>query len=170
MKLGHMFNIISGNSPNYLKAGVVMVHDHHSHRTRASVKSCVVPRIKSFGKFSFLYSAILKWNALPRKIQLCNTLISFKKNVKKYLWAKVASQSQSRSSFVGYFLVLEYFCSVLTSLFYCCNCSIWFCCSSVLYCLYCQDHIGNQYLYFNVSSQVICLYICFVRIVKCFAE
>jgi len=93
MKLGHMFSIISGNAPNYLKAGVVMVHDHHSYSTRASVKSCVVPRIKSFGQWSFLYTAILRWNALPRSIQLCNTLTSFKKNVKKYLWAKIASRS-----------------------------------------------------------------------------
>ena len=93
MKLNHMFNIITNTAPNYLKTGVTMVRNFHSINTRSSVMSCVVPRVKGFGKCSFLYTAILEWNALPLRVQQCTTLVSFKINAKKYLWTKVRSES-----------------------------------------------------------------------------
>ena len=87
-----MFNIITNTAPIYLKTGVILAHNFHSFNTRSSIMSCVVPRVKGFGKGSFLYTAISEWNALPLNVQQCSTIASFKVNVKKYLWSKLAGE------------------------------------------------------------------------------
>ena len=36
LKFGHMYNIINGNAPDYLKTNIDMVRNQHLHSTRAS--------------------------------------------------------------------------------------------------------------------------------------
>ena len=48
LKLNHMFNIMNGTSPEYLKCDIsVMGND--GHNTRSGHRACVVPSVKSFG-------------------------------------------------------------------------------------------------------------------------
>ena len=47
LKLGHMFNIINVQAPEYLRANVEMVY--HRYPPRANHLACVSPRVKSVG-------------------------------------------------------------------------------------------------------------------------
>ena len=50
LKLGHMFNIINVQAPEYLRTNVEMVN--HRYPTRASNLACVSPRVKDSGQSS----------------------------------------------------------------------------------------------------------------------
>ena len=55
LKMNHMFNIIHGISPAYLKEDISL-QDNASHQTRSVTSlSCQIPRVNSFGlKSSFI--------------------------------------------------------------------------------------------------------------------
>ena len=93
LKLGHMYNIINGSAPQYMKCQIEMVQ--HSYNTRSSDLCCKIPIVKSFGSTSFLYTGILKWNAVPLSIKNCVTKNSFKSELKKYLHTKLRTQDQN---------------------------------------------------------------------------
>ena len=58
LKMNHMFNIIHGNSPAYLKEDLSL-QDNTSHQTRSVTSlSCQTPRVNSFGLRLFFYTAI----------------------------------------------------------------------------------------------------------------
>ena len=78
LKINHMFNIIHGNSPAYLKEDISL-QDNASHQTRSVASlSCQTPRINSFGLRSFFYTAIKCWNSLPFSIRSINIKQLFK--------------------------------------------------------------------------------------------
>uniref|UniRef100_A0A671W1V6 Reverse transcriptase domain-containing protein n=1 Tax=Sparus aurata TaxID=8175 RepID=A0A671W1V6_SPAAU len=89
LKLNHMFNIVNGKAPNYLNANINMVHTQHKHNTRASIRSCIVPKVKNAGKHSFFYTGIMVWNGLPTATQLASSSGIFKGQVKQILWNKI---------------------------------------------------------------------------------
>ena len=56
LKMNHMFNIIHGNSPAYLKEDISL-QDNTSHQTRSVTSlSCQTPRVNSFGLRQGQYS------------------------------------------------------------------------------------------------------------------
>ena len=73
LKLGHMYNIINGNAPDYLRANIDMVRNQHLYNTRASDLSCVTSRVNSSGCSSFLYTDICQWNNLPLATKQCRS-------------------------------------------------------------------------------------------------
>lgn len=89
LKLNHMFNIVNGQAPKYSGSNFTMVHLQHCHNTRASIRSCIVPRVNYAGKDSFFYSGIMAWNRLPIGTQLLASRGTFKRRVKQIWWNKV---------------------------------------------------------------------------------
>ena len=78
LKMNHMFNIIHGNTPAYLKEDISL-QDNASHQTRSVTSlSCQTQRINSFGLRSFFYTAIKCWNSLPFSIRSINIKLLFK--------------------------------------------------------------------------------------------
>ena len=93
LKLNHMFNIMNGTSPEYLKCEIsVMGND--GHNTRSGHRACVVPSVKSFGLRTFFYTAIKLWNSLPLRTQTIINKCMFKKSVKTMLWDKLKREDQ----------------------------------------------------------------------------
>ena len=95
LKLGHMYSIINNSAPDYIQTDVKMVRNHHRHGTRASDMSCVVPRVKGYGKASLLYTGICLWDNLPLSVQQCRTKSMFKNHIKKFLWDKIDAVHQN---------------------------------------------------------------------------
>ena len=52
LKLNHMYNIVNGISPHYLR-GEVSMAGNHGHNTRSGNRACFVPRVNSFAIKSF---------------------------------------------------------------------------------------------------------------------
>ena len=95
LKMNHMFNIIHGNSPAYLKEDISL-QDNTSHQTRSVTSlSCQTPRVNSFGLRSFFYTAIIKcWNSLPFSLRSINTKQLYKNNLKKSIWNQLRTENQ----------------------------------------------------------------------------
>ena len=88
LKLNHMYSIINGIAPSYLKSEIAIT-GHHGHVTRSGNRACFVPRVNSFAIKSFFYTGIKQWNALPSATQLLSNKQAFKSEVKKLLWMKL---------------------------------------------------------------------------------
>ena len=89
LKLNHMYNIINGIAPSYLKSEI-SIAGHTGHVTRSGNRACFVPRVNSFAIKSFFYTDIKQWNALPSTTQLLTNKQAFKSEVKKLLsWMKI---------------------------------------------------------------------------------
>ena len=82
LKLNHMYNIINGIAPSYLKSEN-SIAGHTSHVTRSGNRACFVPRVNSFAIKSFFYTGIKQWNALPSTTQLLTNKQAFKSNSQK---------------------------------------------------------------------------------------
>ena len=57
LKLNHMYSIINGIAPSYLKSEIAIT-GHHGHVTRSGNRACFVPRVNSFAIKSFFYTGI----------------------------------------------------------------------------------------------------------------
>ena len=84
-KLIHLFKIKHGLGPNYLRSNIVSVSDTHSYNTRGSSSNFRVPKSLSNAPSAFAYSCVRLWNALPERIKLIDSLIPFKRELKKFL-------------------------------------------------------------------------------------
>ena len=94
LKMNHMFNIIHGISPAYLKEDISL-QDNASHQTRSVTSlSCQTPRVNSFGLKSFFYTAIKSWNSLPFNLRSINMKQSFKNILKTSIWNQLRSENQ----------------------------------------------------------------------------
>jgi len=93
LKFGHMFNIINGSAPEYMSSNIISVNTLHSHMTRGSLFSCIIPRVGGSGITSFFYTGIKIWNSLPDRLKKPTSKMLFKKKVKRYLWDKFEKQS-----------------------------------------------------------------------------
>ena len=83
LKLNHMYNIINGIAPSYLKSEI-SITGHTGHVTRSGNRACFVSRMNSFAIKSFFYTGIKQWNALPSTTQLLTNKQAFKSEVKNY--------------------------------------------------------------------------------------
>ena len=93
LKLNHMYNIINGIAPSYLKSEI-SIAGHTSHVTRSGIRACFVPIVNSFAIKSFFYTGIKQWNALPSTTQLLTNKQAFKSEVKKLLWLKLIQMDE----------------------------------------------------------------------------
>ena len=94
LKMNHMFNILHGNSPAYLKENISL-QDNTSHQTRSVTSlSCQTRRVNSFGLRSFFYTAIKCWNSLPFSLRSINTKQLYKNNLKKSFWNQFRTENQ----------------------------------------------------------------------------
>ena len=59
--------------------------ESHGHFTRRSVNNLFVPRVKSFGFTSFVYTSIIEWNKLPNDIKILQNRCIYKSKLKSYL-------------------------------------------------------------------------------------
>ena len=91
LKLNHMYNIISGTAPDYLSSQIVMVNTQHTYNTKASVRSCKVPRANNVARSSFFYTGILLWNSLPLSTKLAGSRGAYRGQVRAHLWRQVAT-------------------------------------------------------------------------------
>ena len=94
LKMNHMFNIIHGISPAYLKEDISL-QDNASHQTRSVTSlSCQTPRVNSFGLKSFFYTAIKSWNSLPFSLRSIKMKQPFKNILKTSIWNQLRSENQ----------------------------------------------------------------------------
>ena len=95
LKMNHMFNIIHGNSPAYLKEDISL-QDNTRHQTRSVTSlSCQTPRVNSFGLRSFFYTAIKCWNSLPFSLRSISTKQLYKNNLKKVFGTNLGQKIKS---------------------------------------------------------------------------
>ena len=82
LKLGHMYRMINGTAPRYLRTSMVLRSQIHGRHLRSGPLAVSEPKKGSKG---FLYTASRLWNSLPRSIQNSPSLDSFKRAVKRQL-------------------------------------------------------------------------------------
>ena len=100
LKMNHMFNIIQGISPAYLREDILL-SDNSNHQTRSVTSpSCQIPRVNSSGLKSFFFTAIKCWNSLPSCVRNINPKQPFKSMLKKTIWDQMFLENQQ--SFIYY--------------------------------------------------------------------
>ena len=57
LKLNHIYSIINGIAPSYLKSEIEIT-GHHGHVTRSGNRACFVPRVNGFAIKSFFYTGL----------------------------------------------------------------------------------------------------------------
>ena len=80
LKLNHMFNIVHGSAPEYLKNSVNVTREL-AHNTRSCSFACYIPNVKSF-----FFTGSKLWNSLSYNIQCVTDKFTFKKIIKGTLW------------------------------------------------------------------------------------
>ena len=83
------FNVLNGNGPDYLKE---LLHPQKSVRSLRSTTSNLLDipktRLKTAGDRSFASTAPRIWNELPVKLRNCDNILTFKRDLKTYLFKK----------------------------------------------------------------------------------
>ena len=72
IKLNHMFNIVHGSAPEYLKQSINLSRSNH-YDTRSGNLSCVMPSVKGFGIKSFSTQLV---NCGTLYLPTCNILLT----------------------------------------------------------------------------------------------
>ena len=68
--LNHVFKIKSGQSSHYLAEHFIQASPVHSYSTRFRKSgNFSIPKVKGFGKKSFVYNGCILWNDLPSHIK-----------------------------------------------------------------------------------------------------
>jgi hypothetical protein len=98
LKLNHMFNIVHGSAPDYLKQSI-KISRNARYETRSGRLACFIPSVKSFGQRSFFFTASKLWNSLPPATQSITEKMLFKKKAKHYLWGKLSTVDQNIFSY-----------------------------------------------------------------------
>ena len=94
LKMNHMFNIIQGISPAYLREGILL-SDNSNHQTRSVTSlSCQIPRVNNSGLKSFFFTAITCWNSLPFCVRNIDQKQPFKSMLKKTIWDQMFLENQ----------------------------------------------------------------------------
>ena len=89
-----MHRVVGNRAPSYL-CTFQRVSDVHSHFTRNSQLSYVIPHVKTQGRFSFMHNAAKLWNGLPDTIKAVINGDTFKKKCKMFLFRKMALAESS---------------------------------------------------------------------------
>ena len=77
--------IKSGQSVHYMAVNFIQASSVHSYGTRFRESgNCSIPKVKSFGKKSFIYNGCILWNDLPSHIKEKQSISDFNITVKKH--------------------------------------------------------------------------------------
>ena len=83
-----VFKSLHRNEPGYLKELLVRKHSHRPTRSH-NQNLLEIPKTKlCIGQRSFSFSGPKIWNSLPANLRSCNSVDSFKKNLKTYLFKR----------------------------------------------------------------------------------
>lgn len=96
--LSLLFTVIITNTPSYLRDRFKFSNSIKMRTTRVSNKRdshFVTPRTVRKQKSFVNYTAQL-WNLLPDDIKNCDTAVSFKKNLKKFILNERQTQTQTQ--------------------------------------------------------------------------
>ena len=93
LKLNHVYRMLGGTAPTYLTG--LLTLNNHSHNTRSSQSSLVIPHHGTYGKSTFCITGAKLWNSLPASIKTSPSLVNFKKKVKVFLYDKMVSVEQN---------------------------------------------------------------------------
>ena len=94
LSMNLMYNIYNDLAPSYL-CHFRKVNSVHSHRTRNSAMSYVIPRVKTQGSFSFMFTGAKLWNNLPDSIRAITSKDNFKKKCKSYVFKQMKTKESS---------------------------------------------------------------------------
>ena len=84
--LNDVFKIKSGQSAQYIAENFIKASSLHSYGTRFRESgNFSIPKVKSFGKKSFVYNGCILWNDLPSHIKEKLSIYDFKMTVKKHV-------------------------------------------------------------------------------------
>ena len=100
LKLNHVYRVLGGTAPTYLSGRLTL--NNHSHITRSSQSSLVIPHHGTYGKSAFCITGAKLWNSLPASINNSPYLVNFKKKVKVFLHDKMVSLSVEQNEFILY--------------------------------------------------------------------
>ena len=87
-----MYKIYHGEAPSYM-CNLACVN--HSHVTRNSSMSFIVPQVKSQGLKSFSYNGIKLWNGIPACIRQITSKDDFKFKCKNHMFSVMRHESHS---------------------------------------------------------------------------
>ena len=93
LTLSTMYNVFI-YAPSYL-CSFRKVSDVHSHNTRNSNNSYVIPRVMSYGIKSFMYNGAKSWNALPNHVRTQESKDAFKTKCKAHLFREMLEREES---------------------------------------------------------------------------
>ena len=83
--LNHIYKVNSGIFPDYMKEQFVPTKSVHSYSTKIRENgSFSLPKVKSFGKKSFVYRRCILWNELPNNVKQIHSFQTFKTAVKSH--------------------------------------------------------------------------------------
>ncbi len=99
LALNMMHKIYYETAPSYM-CETSLVHNVHSHNTRRSKMTFVLPHVKSFGRKTFIYNAIKLWNNLPTETKMVLDKKVFKVKCKELFLNDMLSSS--KSDFIAY--------------------------------------------------------------------
>ena len=94
LTLNNMFKIYNNVAPSYL-CNFKKVEDTHSHSTRGSRMSYVIPHVKNQGSLSFMFNGAKLWNSLPVSIKSNRTIDGFKKKCRDYIFGEMEKSENS---------------------------------------------------------------------------
>ena len=100
LKMNHMFNIIQGISPAYLREDILLSDNSNNQTRSVTSPSCQIPRVNSSGLKSFFFTAIKCWNSLPSCVRNIDLKQPFKSMLKKTIWDQMFLENQQ--SFIYY--------------------------------------------------------------------
>ena len=142
LKLNHMYNIINGIAPRYLKSEI-SIAGHTSHVTRSGNRACFVPRVNSFAIKSFFYTGIKQWNALPSTTQLLTNKQAFKSEIKKLLWLKLIQMNEEVYFFIKFLSIILFYIIIFLLILY-------------LFCIFVQLYSDLTILTLHATTYLIC--------------
>ena len=117
IKVNHMFSIVHGSAPEYLKNSVNITREP-AHNTRSSSFAGYILNVKSFGIKSFFFLGRKLWNSLTYSIQCITDKFKFKEMIKGTLWNRLRSVHIYNIYIVNiYLLVSTVFIRLLVSIY-----------------------------------------------------
>ena len=82
------FKCVYGSAPGYLQNLVELYTPRRTLRSSSDKLTLSIPKVRTlYGERSFRYHCAVEWNTLPHDIRSCESLDSFKAELKTYLFS-----------------------------------------------------------------------------------
>lgn len=89
--LGHVHKIHNNSAPSYLNEHFQIAKEVHSYSTRfRDSNSYSIPRVKGFGKKTFVFNGCQEWNRLPTHLRFIASRDNFKKSLKEHFMQSIS--------------------------------------------------------------------------------